>query len=87
MNQNSVVIVHHAFQDWTKLYLDSNHTIIYYAMNLTKAVKVAQQNGFKEIYLIWWSQNIGWYLDISVPRTFKTTYTQNRIGTYALEKV
>jgi hypothetical protein len=87
MNQNSVVIVHHAFLYWTKLYLDNNHTIIYYAMNLTKAVEVAQQNGFKEIYLIWWSQNIGWYPDISIPRTFKLTYTQSRISAYALEKV
>jgi len=42
MNENSCVLVHHAFLSWGRLYLDKNRTIIYYAMNLTKAVEVAQ---------------------------------------------
>jgi len=82
MNQNSSVLVHHAFLYWARLYLDNNHTIIYYAMNLTKAVEVAQQNGFRDIYLIWWKDSIGWYLNIKVPEDFEITHSRGRISIY-----
>jgi len=52
---------------WAELYLNKNHTIIYYAMNLTKTIEVAQQNGSREIYLTWWSLDIGWKTNIKVP--------------------
>jgi hypothetical protein len=87
MNKDSCVLVHHAFISWAQLHLDKNHTIIYYAMNITKAVETAQQNEFKNIYLIWWSQNTGWYPNIKVPEDFKLTYTQDRIGVYTLKNI
>ena len=59
-----------------------NHTIIHYAVNLTKAIEVAQEKGFREIYLIWWHPEIGWYPNIRVPENFKLTYRNGRIGIY-----
>jgi len=51
-------------------------------MNLTKAVEVAQHNGFRGIYLIWWSQDVGSYPNIKVPENFKTNHSNGRIGIY-----
>jgi len=59
-----------------------NHTIIHYAVNLTKAIEVAQEKGFREIYLIWWHPEIGWYPNIRVPESFQLTYRNGRMGIY-----
>ena len=82
MSENSCLLAHHAFVSWAQLHLNKNHTIVYYAMNLTKAVEVAQANGLREIYLIWWYPGIGWYPSIRIPENFKLTYGNGRIGIY-----
>lgn len=76
------ILVHHAFISWARLYLDRNHVIVYYAMNLTKAMEIARQNRFNKIYLIWRSQDIGWYQNIKIPENFKINYTSGRMGVF-----
>jgi hypothetical protein len=82
MNADSCVITHHAFSAYMQLYLDKNFTIIYFAMNLTKASELAQQMDFKETYLIWWSEDIGWYSNIKIPVRFQLVHVECRIGIY-----
>jgi len=86
MDKDSVALVHHAFISWARLYLNDNQTIIYFAMNITKAIMIANQNGFKEIYLIWWKRNIGWYPNINVPEDFEIAYSDGRIGIFQRKK-
>jgi len=49
---------------------------------VTKAVEVVQHNGFREIYPTWWSQYIGWYLNIKVPENFEIANSSRRISIY-----
>jgi len=82
MNKNSTVLVHHAFLSWAKLYLDRDHIIVYYSMNITKALEVAKKKGFDTTYLIWWTESIGWYPNIKVPEAFEIVNSSGRISIY-----
>jgi hypothetical protein len=82
MDANSTLLVHHAFFWWGQLSLDKNHTRICYTMDSMKAVEMAQEEGYNQMYLIWWGESIGWYKNIQVPGSLKAVYSQGRICIY-----
>jgi hypothetical protein len=79
MNDHSAVLLHQALVSWADLYLDKKYVIVYYQMDIEKALEVALRHGFAPIYTIWWNQNIGWY-GITVPEHFKYIFSSDRIS-------
>ncbi len=80
MTNDSCVLIHHAFLAWAQLYLDNNHIIVHFAMNLTKALEVASERGFTPVYLLWWGESIGWYQNIYIPDNFTEVFNSGRIS-------
>jgi len=89
MNNDSSVLVHHAFLRWASLYLDERHVIVYYQVDLEKAVQTAEQDGFERIYLIWWNEaylmwldeSIDWY-GFEIPKSFIPVVNTDRISIF-----
>ena len=89
MNNNSSVLVHHAFLWWSDLYLDKKHAAIHFVRDVEKALAVSSMQGYDRIYLIWWNepllewqnQSIGWY-GLSVPNNFASVFSSDRISIY-----
>ncbi len=89
MNDDESVLVHQAFLWWTSLYLDPNHVVVYYQVNLEKAVETAEQYGFERIYLIWWNEpyltwldeSIDWY-GFEIPKSFIPVANIDRISVF-----
>ncbi len=89
MNNSSSVLVHHAFLWWASLYLDPKHVVVYYQVNLEKAVETAEQYGFERIYMIWWNEpyltwldeSIDWY-GFEIPKSFIPVVNIDRISVF-----
>ncbi len=61
MEDNSCVILHHAFFFWGSAYLNNSHIIVHFTNNITAALNICFVNDFSPIYFVWWNQDIGWY--------------------------
>jgi hypothetical protein len=83
MTKNASVLVHDAFFYWTRLYLDKNHTAIFFINNFEEALKLALENSFRSIYFIWWNKDIGWY-SLSVPSNCVSVFESGRISVYQM---
>lgn len=89
MDNASSVLVHYAFLEWTNLYLDEEHVIVYYVNDAEKALTVALEHGFDSVYLIWWNENyltwrdktIGWY-GLTIPKYFISITSSDRISVF-----
>ncbi len=89
MNSSSSVLVHHAFLWWASLHLDPQHIVVYYQVNLKKAVETAKQYGFERIYMIWWNEpyltwldeSIDWY-GFEIPKSFIPVVNIDRISVF-----
>lgn len=81
MNSDSCVVMHSAFVVWTKLYLENSHNVIGYKNNVTLALDLALQEGYKHVYFVCWNQNIGWY-GVYVPKGFIELTRFNRISVF-----
>jgi len=81
MEDNSCVILHHAFVFWGSLYLNNSHIIVHFTNNITAALNICFENGFSTIYLVWWNQNIGWY-NFTPPDYFNPVENFGRISIF-----
>jgi len=89
MDNVSSVLVHYAFLQWTNLYLNEKHVIVYYENDVEKALTVALERGFDHIYLIWWNENyltwqdetFGWY-GLTMPKYFISITSSDRISVF-----
>jgi len=86
MNDRSSVLLQQALVSWADLYLDRKHMIVYYQMDVEKALAVALEQGFNPIYLVWWNQtlNIKWY-GITVPKSFIPIVNSDRISVFQFQ--
>jgi hypothetical protein len=82
----SCVALQHAFLSWGELYLDNSHTIVHFEIDVDSAVDSGFENGFTEIFFVWWNEPIGWY-GISVPESFVSVQDFDRISVYVYEGV
>ena len=80
-NDHSAVLLQQALVWWADLYLDKKYVIVYYKMDVEKALGVALMHGFDPIYVVWWNQNIGWY-GITIPEHFKYIFSSDRISVF-----
>ena len=81
MRDGSAVLVHDVFFFWTELYLDKDHVVIFFSINLEAALNLALENGFNSLYFIWWNEDIGWY-GLTVPRDFVSVFESGRISVF-----
>ena len=81
VTDDSSVLVHDVFLFWTELYLDKNHSVIFFTDNLEAASNVALDNGFSSAYLVWWNEDIGWY-GFTVPSDFDSVFESGRISVF-----
>jgi len=81
MDDGSVVLLQHPFLAWAKLYLDKNHMIVYYQVDVQEALGMALGHGFDPIYLVWWKESIGWY-GPPVPSSFISVFSSDRISVF-----
>lgn len=81
MDNASCVILHHAFLFWGKLYLNDSHVIVHFVNDIDLAINACLENGFNNIYFVWWNPNIGWY-GITVPNYFTPVKEFGRISIF-----
>ncbi len=89
MDDNSSVLVHHAFLWWSALYLGKEFAAVHFVRDVDRALAVASEQGYDRIYMIWWNEpllewqdvNIGWY-GLSVPDHFVSVFKSDRISVY-----
>jgi hypothetical protein len=83
MNNYSVLLVNNAFLNWARLHLDEKHFLLHFNDDIEEVIKVALRYGFKDIYFVWWNENIGWY-DLTVPKEFVSVFKNGRISVFKL---
>ena len=82
----SCVVLHNAFLNWGELYLDKSHTIVHFEVDINSALTAGFENGFNNMFFVWWNVPIGWY-GISLPESFVSIHDFGRISVYAYEGV
>lgn len=82
----SCVALHNAFLNWGKLCLDKSHTIVHFEVDINSALTTGFENGFNNIFFVWWNVPIGWY-GLSLPESFVSIQDFGRISVYAYEGV
>jgi len=80
-NDHSAVLLQQDLVWWADLYLDKKYVIVYYQMDVEKALGAALNHVFDPIYVVWRNQNIGWY-GIIVPKYFIYVFSSDRISVY-----
>jgi hypothetical protein len=81
MDDGSALLVHDAFSNWARLYLDKSHVIIYFEDDVQRAIDVALQRGFSRVYFVWLNENIGWF-SLKVPNGFVAVFSSGRVSAY-----
>jgi hypothetical protein len=81
MNDDSCVLVQHVFLGWAKLYLDNEHTIVYFTADVEAALDTALEHGFDSVYSLWWNENVGLY-GLTVPSYFSPVFESGRIAAF-----
>lgn len=89
MDDNSGVLVHHAFLWWSDLNLGKEFAAIHFVRDVDRALAVASEQGYDRIYMIWWNEpllkwqdlDIGWY-GLRVPDHFVSVFKSDRISVY-----
>jgi len=82
MYDHSAVLLQQCIVSWADIYLDKRYTIVFYQIDVEKAIEVARNDDFDPIYLVWWNQDIGWY-GITVPdRDFISVFSYDRMSVF-----
>ena len=80
----SSVVLQHAFVMWGRLYLDNSKAIFEFDKDVPLALSTAADNGFNQVYFVWWNVPIGWY-GVSLSSDFVSVQDFGRISVYAYE--
>jgi len=81
MNSSSVLLVHDTFEFWTLLNLENSHVAYLFDHDLEDALSSAQDEGYQQIYFVWWNQDINWY-NIEIPNNWTSIQDYGRISIY-----
>jgi len=83
MPVGSCVLVQHPFLSWARLYLEDRNMIVYFVRDVSEALSVALEHGFRPIFLVWWSQDIGWH-GLSNPENGTNVFSSGRISVFSI---
>ncbi len=81
MSSDSSVLIHDVFQFWTMLYLEKNHTAIFFDNNFEEASNLAFTNGATTAYFVWWNEDSGWY-NFELPQDCVSVFDSGRISVF-----
>jgi hypothetical protein len=83
VNSSAILLTHTVFYGWALLTLNEDQVKMYGFDNpATAAMNVAQQ-GYTQIYLIWWVNGQGWYGQPTLPPAFHEVYQNGKIAVYS----
>ncbi|MFW6117225.1 MAG: hypothetical protein ACOC6G_01405 [Thermoproteota archaeon] len=81
MDNQSCLMVHEAFEDWTLLYLKEEYAAAVFHRNLEEATSISLQHHYHPLYLLWWNPEIEWY-HLPIPQNWIPIFHSNRITIY-----
>ena len=81
MDDGSILLTHDVFSNWARLFVDERHFFIRFKDDINGAINVALQHRFKDVYLVWWSENIGW-CGFAIPSSFVAVFSSGRVSVF-----
>jgi len=82
MTGNSVLLTHRAFYGWALTTFNPDQVFLYEFGNPLNAATTAAQEGYNQIYLIWWVNGKGWDGQPTVSSAFHEIYQSGEIAIY-----
>ncbi len=82
MTGNSILLTHRVFYGWALTTLNPNQVFLYEFGNPLNAATTAAQEGYSQIYLIWWVNGKGWEGQPTVASAFHEIYQSGEIAIY-----
>jgi len=76
------LLVHDAFYGWATLVLGQDRIVLYGYGNPEGAARRAFEDGYSQLYLIWWVDGKGWHGQVTVPACFEEIYRSGAIGLF-----
>jgi hypothetical protein len=83
VNSSGLLLTHTVFYGWALLSLNDTQIRHYGFDNPSNAAVIAQQEGYTQSYVIWWTNGDGWYAQPTVPPSFQEIYHSGRIAIYS----
>lgn len=86
VNNSALLLTHTVFYGWALLTLNASEVSNYGFEDPVNASVTAAQEGFTQIYLIWWVAGKGWYAEPTLPSSFQEVYRSGNIAIYHYSK-
>jgi hypothetical protein len=83
VNSSALLLTHTVFYSWALLTLNKNQVRNYGFDDPVKAATSVAQEGYTQIYLIWWVNGQGWYGQPTVSSSFHEVYHSGKIAIYS----
>ncbi|MDR0493685.1 MAG: hypothetical protein LBH74_08640 [Nitrososphaerota archaeon] len=77
-----LLLTHTVFYSWALLTLNDVAVVNYDFGDPVEAASIAKQDGYAQIFLVWWIDGEGWYAQSSLPSVFQEIYRSERIAIY-----
>jgi hypothetical protein len=81
MNGDSAFLAHDALFEWARLSLSEQHAIVFFKYDVSSAIALAAEQGYRHVWLVWWNTDIGWY-GFKVPESFHPVFSSGRISVF-----
>ena len=82
-NSSSLLLTHTAFYSWALITINADQVAHYGFGDPVKAATTLAQEGYSQIYLIWWTSGQGWYGLQTAPSSFEEVYRSGKIAIYS----
>jgi hypothetical protein len=83
VNSSAILLAHTVFYGWALLTLNEDQVKTYGFGNPATAAMTVAQEGYTQIYLIWWVNGQGWYGQPSLPSSFHEVHQDGKIAIYS----
>ncbi|MDR1992290.1 MAG: hypothetical protein LBQ98_02145 [Nitrososphaerota archaeon] len=77
-----LLLTHAAFYSWALLAFDNDALWYYDFGDPVEAALLAKQEGYAQVFLIWWTAGEGWYAQPSLSSVFQEVHREGRIAIY-----
>ena len=82
MTENSILLTHRVFYGWALTTFKPDQVFLYEFGNPLNAATTVAQEGYSQIYLIWWVNGKGWDGQPTVASAFHEIYQSGEIAIY-----
>ncbi len=81
MDGDSSFLAQDAFFEWARFSLDKQRAIVFFKYDVSHAIALAAEQGYRRFWLVWWNTDIGWY-GFKVPEGFQRVFSSGRISVF-----